>query len=393
MTLAFVLPVPARAESNLMDDLIFIVEDDPASARLLEMALEDEARVEIFSKAEDCLERIEAVLPVAFFLDVNLPGIDGFELCRRLREHDRAAEIPVIFVSGHVGIDARVQGYEVGAHDFIFKPLDVTELRTKTSLLLKTRRERASLENQLEETDMLTSLVLSNMDEYAVLLKYLRALNSCLDEHEIAQLTHDMLRGFGLSGGVQLRLPGETLTTTAHGPASPIIVSIIGHVRHMGRIFEFRKHGVYNFERITLIIDNMPISDPERCGRLRDHLAIAIETADARLAGLLATRTNALADSNLQQTLSILQASISELSTHHDQAQEVGNTIMSELLDELRIVFSHLGMNLLQEESILDLVEQSARRLIRAIDANASTQAAFSALQAQMNAMRQTLRT
>ena len=85
-------------------------------------------------------------------------------------------------------------------------------------------------------------------------------------------------------------------------------------------------------------------------------------------------------------------ASIGEMSVHHDQAHEAGNMIMRELLDELRVVFSHLGMNLVQEESVLDLVEQSALRLIRTYDANASTQATFSALQQQMNAMRQTLR-
>ena len=375
-----------------MDNLIFIVDNDPASSTLLEMALDDVAQTETFSDAEDCLKRLDDRLPAAFLLEVNLPGIDGFELCRRLHADERAAEIPVIFISGHVSMDERVLGYEVGAHDFIFKPVDAKELRSKISLLLKSRSHRVSLESRLEETDMLTSLVLSNMDEYAVLLKYLRALNSCFDERETAQLTHDMLRGFGLSGAVQLRLPGETLTTTATGLASPIIVSIIRHVHSMGRIFEFRKHAVFNFEQITLIIDNMPIDDPERCGRLRDHLAIAIETADARLAGLLAARTNAQAGSNLEQTLDTLQLSIMEMSAHHDQAHETGNTIMRELQGELRAVFSHLGMNLIQEESVLDLVEQSALRLIRAYDTNTSMLAAFDTLQAQMGLVSQTLR-
>lgn len=375
-----------------MNPTIFLVEDDPASARLLQMMLKNDAEIEVFEQAEDCLMHLAESKPSIFLLDVGLPGIDGYALCEQLKQRPDTADIPVIFISGHVEMEARIRAYEIGAHDFIVKPFDVTEVRSKLGRLLESLRERAGLNTRLEESDLLTTLILSNLDEYAVVLKYLRDLNSCTSPQEMAQMTHTMLRGFGLSGAVQLRLPESTLNTSADGEATPIVTSILNHVRLMNRIFEFKKRGVYNFERITMIVDNMPVDDPERCGRLRDHLAIAIETADARLAGLLATSANSRADLNLNETLQLLARATEEFSLRQRTAQEAGREVMRELTEEMHGTFAHLGMNQLQEDSILDLIEQKTQKLILIYDATAATQATLQKLQVQMNTMRSTLK-
>ena len=375
-----------------MNPTIFLIEDDPASARLLQMMLKNNAEIEVFEQAEDCLMRLEEGKPSVVLLDVGLPGIDGYALCEQLKQRPDTADIPVIFISGHVEMEARIRAYELGAHDFIVKPFDVTEVRSKISRLLDSLRERAGFNTRLEESDLLTTLILSNLDEYAVVLKYLRDLNSCTSPQEMAQMTHAMLRGFGLSGAVQLRLPDSTLNTSADGEATPIVASILNHVRLMNRIFEFKKRGVYNFERITMIVDNMPVDDPERCGRLRDHLAIAIETADARLAGLLAASANSRADHNVNEILQLLGTATEEFSLRQRTAQEAGREVMRELTEEMHGTFAHLGMNQLQEDSILDLIEQKTQKLILIYDATAATQATLQKLQAQMNSMRQTLK-
>lgn len=375
-----------------MNSTIFLVEDDPASARLLQMMLKNEAEIEVFGQAEDCLMRLEECKPAVFLLDVGLPGIDGYTLCEQLKQRPDTADIPVIFTSGHVEMEARIRAYDIGAHDFIVKPFDVTEVRSKIGHLLQNQRERAGLNTRLEESDMLTTLILSNLDEYAVLLKYLRDLNSCASPQEMAQMTHGMLRGFGLTGAVQLRLPDATLNTSADGEAPPIVASILNHVRLMNRIFEFKKRGVYNFERITVIVENIPIDDPERCGRLRDHLAIAVETADARLAGLITASANNRADLGIGETLQVLSTATEEFTLRQRTAQEAGHQVMRELIEEMHATFAHLGMNQLQEDSIIELIEQKTQKLVLIYDATAATQATLQKLQARMNGLRQALK-
>lgn len=372
---------------------IFAVEDDPASLRLLQAVFQETYALETFASAEACLARLDTGTPDLFLLDVGLPGVDGYELCRQLKDRPASAHLPVIFISGHVELESRLRGYEVGAHDFIVKPFDLREVRQKVEVLFKELASKANLENRLTESDTLTALILSNLDEYAVVLKYLRELNSCADPRELADMTHTMLRGFGLSGAVQLRLPGEELTIDAQGANTPIMVSIMNHVRTLERIFEFHRHGVYNFDRITLMVDNMPVADAERCGRLRDHLAIAIETADARLKGLLATATNTRANEHVGQAIAVLRATVAAFTERYAHAQHAGGAVMRELMEEMRAAFIHLGMTQLQEESILDIIQQKMDLLVGLYDAGAETNTTLVHLEHRLTEMQTLLKT
>lgn len=372
--------------------MIIAVDDDAASLRLLQSMFADEFVLEVFTSAETCLARVEAQRPSVFLLDVGLPGIDGYALCERLKARPDCAHIPVIFISGQVTIDARLRGYEVGAHDFVVKPFDVMEVRQKVMLLLQSLDEKHNLESRLTETDTLVGLILSNLDEYAVLLKYLRDLNSCMAPEELAALTHAMLRGYGLNGAVQLRLPEGDATTDAQGETTPVMVSVMNHVRTLERIFEFRKHGVYNFERITVMVDNMPLEDPERCGRLRDHLAIAVETADARLHGLLAARINASAQGMIAEVVALLQGTLGAMAERHAFAQKAGALLIQELADETRAEFVSLGMNQIQEDSILELIQVKAATLVSLYDTGNQSSASFDHLAHRLAAMQSLLR-
>lgn len=371
---------------------LFLVEDDSASAALVRTLLEGTCAIDSFATAEDCLARLAAIQPRLFLLDVGLPGIDGYELCRQIKARPETAHVPVMFISGHVEIESRLRGYEVGAHDFITKPFDVREVQQKVALLLRQQQDRNGLEGRLVESDTLASLILSNLDEYAVLLNYLRDLNSCADPRELAQLTLGMLRGFRLRGVVQLRLPEGGLTVDTQGESTPIAESVISHVKTMGRIFEFRRHGVYNFDRITLMVDNMPIADPELCSRLRDHLAIAVETAEARLAGQLAVQTNDRASELVGTAAGILQKSVASFAHRAAHAHEAGSAVLRELSAEMRIAISHLGMTMLQEESILELIERKTSMLITLYDAGAETHAVLAQLQGQLAEMQTLLK-
>jgi hypothetical protein len=115
------------------------------------------------------------------------------------------------------------------------------------------------------------------------LVQFMRKLISFETERDIAEGMLDLLQRYRLEGVAQTRISNRTLTLSAQGANLPLEVSVIDHVRSMGRIFEFRSRSAHNFDRLTLMINNMPLADPEFCGRLRDHLCIAAECAEARL--------------------------------------------------------------------------------------------------------------
>ncbi|HEX5338707.1 MAG TPA: EAL domain-containing protein [Gallionella sp.] len=97
---------------------------------------------------EEALQRAGVARPDIILLDVMMPGMDGFEVCRRLKANERTRDIPVIFMTSLGGIQDKVKGFEVGAVDYITKPLQIEEARARINAHLELRALRQSLEKK-----------------------------------------------------------------------------------------------------------------------------------------------------------------------------------------------------------------------------------------------------
>jgi DNA-binding response OmpR family regulator len=119
---------------------VLIVDDDDGIRAALRMALEDQGyRVDEATDGETALERVRANAPDVVVLDLMLPGMDGFECCRRLR---RSSDVPVLIVSARGDSHDVVAGLEAGADDYIRKPFDMPELSARLRALRR-RLDRA----------------------------------------------------------------------------------------------------------------------------------------------------------------------------------------------------------------------------------------------------------
>jgi UDP-3-O-[3-hydroxymyristoyl] N-acetylglucosamine deacetylase len=117
---------------------ICIVDDEASICSTIEGILTDEGyRCLVFPDAESLWQKLDSVQPSLVLLDVWLPGLDGMELLKRL--HARYAELPVIMMSGHAGIEAAVAAIKAGAYDFLEKPLHLEVLLDKVASALKHR--------------------------------------------------------------------------------------------------------------------------------------------------------------------------------------------------------------------------------------------------------------
>lgn len=126
---------------------ILIVEDDPDVAEMLNAYFRVQG-YEVFTVnwGEDGVRAGQTIMPDIVILDIRLPDIDGYEVARRLRADRRTQEIPIIFLTEKRERVDRLQGFEVGADDYITKPFDVQELRLRVRNALK-RVSQGSLTN------------------------------------------------------------------------------------------------------------------------------------------------------------------------------------------------------------------------------------------------------
>ncbi len=134
---------------------ILIVDDDLSSLRLLtEILTERGYVVHPTSCGEMALRFVESSLPDLILLDIKMPGLNGFEVCRRLKADERTLAMPVIFITGLGDLADKVKGFQAGGVDYLTKPLQLEEVlvRVQTHLTLHALRNELSRQNsQLQQ--------------------------------------------------------------------------------------------------------------------------------------------------------------------------------------------------------------------------------------------------
>jgi PleD family two-component response regulator len=124
---------------------LLVVEDDIDIGNMLKIYFSGmDFDVDVAVRGSDALEKTKQVLPHLIVLDIMLPDIDGYEVCRNLRTSMRTSHIPVIFLTQKDERSDKLQGLELGADDYITKPFDIEELKLRVQGAIR-RSERESL--------------------------------------------------------------------------------------------------------------------------------------------------------------------------------------------------------------------------------------------------------
>jgi len=124
--------------NNPVKPSLFVVEDDPDISRLVRHHLENEGfTVRVYPTGTNVLADAERQRPALFVLDIMVPGKDGLEICRTIRQTPGLASVPVIFLTAKSGESDRVLGLELGADDYIAKPFSPRELVARVKAVLR----------------------------------------------------------------------------------------------------------------------------------------------------------------------------------------------------------------------------------------------------------------
>jgi signal transduction histidine kinase len=145
------LSVSAPSLSTI-SGLILIVDDTPTNLEVISEALSDAGfEVAIATSGERALQQIERCLPDLILLDVMMPGIDGFETCRRLKANERTCGIPIIFMTALADTDSKVKALDLGAVDYITKPFQEKEVMARVRTHLQLHHLTKLLEMQVAQ--------------------------------------------------------------------------------------------------------------------------------------------------------------------------------------------------------------------------------------------------
>jgi signal transduction histidine kinase len=130
---------------------ILVVDDASINLEIITAELKRRGHIALVARnGQEAVERANSAHPNLILLDVVMPGIDGFETCRRLKQSEATRDIPVIFMTALTATDDKIEGFRVGAVDYVTKPLNVVEVATRvdTHLALDALRQRQAAQNR-----------------------------------------------------------------------------------------------------------------------------------------------------------------------------------------------------------------------------------------------------
>jgi sigma-B regulation protein RsbU (phosphoserine phosphatase) len=124
---------------DLSESRILIVDDTRANIDILVEALRHDYKLSVAVDGKAALRSVEKSPPDLVLLDIMMPDVDGYEVCRELRAREATRELPVMFLSALEDVKNKAQGFEVGGNDYLTKPFEVLEVKARVRSLLKAK--------------------------------------------------------------------------------------------------------------------------------------------------------------------------------------------------------------------------------------------------------------
>lgn len=253
---------------------ILAVDDQPDNLELLCQILEEGGHTIILAQnGNEALVKAREELPDVILLDIQMPQMDGFQVCTALKENEVTQEIPIIFLSAQTGEQNIVKGLDLGAYDYITKPFNERELISRVSVMLRIRTAEKKMET-MALTDALTGLynrrfLYQRFEEEISRAKRNKHALSCLmldidyfkavnDRHghvfgdyvlkEVARILKENLRGYD----ALVRFGGEEFVVLLPGAEVPNAEVVAQKIREKIEAHEFKDGEIA--EKITVSV-------------------------------------------------------------------------------------------------------------------------------------------
>lgn len=351
---------------------VFVVDDDPSARMITRFQMEEmEFGVSEFGDGAACLAALGEA-PDIVVLDVEMPGMDGIAVCKAIRDEGNAGA-QIIFVSARDDLETRLAAYDAGGNDYIVKPFAPEELARKLALASRVVQDARASNGQAQFAQKTAFTAMSSMAEMGVTQDFLRSSFNCQTPEELGRALCVAMEQYGLQGLAEVRDETRSHCFSSRGACTALEVSLLGHARGLERIFQFRDRMAINYPHVSLLVSNLPLDDADRIGRLRDHMAVLAEGAEARFVGMQSEARRLAQAQEVIAVVAELTATLEEIEQHQQGHRVQILDIANDQLEALTRSFVHLGLSQRQEEDLVALSQQGIDRISRLQDVSNTT--------------------
>lgn len=344
---------------------VLIIDDDKTWQMFLSAALRDEYAVVSALDGEIGLKLAREWQPDTILLDIEMPGKNGYEVCKALKTNPQLHDIPVIFVSSKSSLQEKITGFKVGADDYLVKPCDAELLRVKVARSTALYRDKKALDEKATGAQVLAFEAMNSNADLGRSLRFAERTYVMQDLDQLAEGLFQTMAEFGLDTSVMfVTKAGPRFYAQNKHELSPLEKDMFLTIHREGRFCDFGFRTFCNFKLVSLLIKNMPESTPERYGRIKDTVPWILGVTDGKV-GALDTQTTLLA-----QHAHVNDAIQSLLETLSHNLQEL--RVPNKVLDGVS-----LSAGIVSALALLDSLAETQDRVIEEIKADAENSQAI----------------
>ena len=298
--------------------------------------------------------------PALVLLDVEMPGKDGYEVCREIKANPETAHVNVIFLSGRDSTEEIIQGLDCGASDYITKPFDPVVLQSKIKASLQLQQQHQQLAEQANNATQLIHTFISESSSLGALVNFFRKCFTVTHSKELMSALLNALESAGLSCVVYFRSDYVEECASTSGDVLALEYELLS--RLYGHNQPFVEKGSRLFvtqKKVAVLIKNTP-EDDDKLGSLKDHLMILLEGTNEKINFLDQTALN-----SSQKGKKINQAIVHAI-TEMDRLQLKAQGHMKDSLE----ILDHMIENIESSIFSMGLTEEQEDLIIKLLQSN-----------------------
>ena len=367
---------------------ILVIDDDKFAQKMVARDLDRVYTLHVANNGEEGLARAAELNPDLIILDIEMPGINGYEVCDQLRHNAKTKDIPVIFLSSLATLRDRMQGYEAGGDDYFVKPFEPETLMARINVLVRYRDSQRELQQRYKEAQKTAHIAMTGSSELGLAMQFVENSYMLHGYEELAMSFFAMSNKLGLKCTLMfLTETDEPEWFSSTGAVSPLERELLVMMREDKRFYDFGCRTIINYPSVSLLIKNMPIDDMEHYGRIKDLLPSILGALNGKLFSLNTEHGLKQQSQKLSDAFEHIRHSLLELSNSLQQNQGTGIDVMRTMLMELNQFIPYLGLEEDQEKYILDRIEQAVVESSDVFDASETISQTFHEVIHEMQAL------
>ncbi|WP_372769484.1 PleD family two-component system response regulator [Pseudoalteromonas sp.] len=356
---------------------VLAIDDDKWVHEIIEQTLVKSSRVCHAYDGNEGLHIARDKQPDIIILDVEMPGPNGFEVCRLLKEQTETKDIPVMFLSARSSLEERIKGYNSGAADYIVKPFETEELLARIKVLYQYKLQSETLKKDIEQAQNTAAVAMTDYSDMGRAIRYVSQTYGIKSLTRLSDCLFEFFSPLNLSVVAAFWLDERCEFFSNNSAVCPLEKELMLNIKSGDRFIDFGTRTIINYPNVSLLIKNMPVNDANLYGRYKDLFPHILEATNAKL-GTLDLQNQLLGQARkITKTFELIDTTLRRQIQSLYRNSKISVELIETLYERFCDTVPRLALEPDQEEYILGALEQTVESLRNHLTVGTDIQSSF----------------